>query len=47
MMPPLRELFHRIKVIVGLATTVSVVDSGDMPTSATGKAKRVIDNRNR
>lgn len=41
-----RELQHRIKTMVGVSTTVSILRTGEIPTSATGKAKRVIDLRN-
>ena len=41
-----RELQHRIKTMVGVTTTVSIVCTGEIPTSATGKAKRVVDLRN-
>jgi phenylacetate-CoA ligase len=41
-----RELQHRIKTMVGVSTTVSILRTGEIPTTATGKAKRVIDLRN-
>ncbi|MFM0284497.1 phenylacetate--CoA ligase [Paraburkholderia sediminicola] len=41
-----KELQHRVKTIVGVTTAVKVVNSGDIPTTATGKAKRVVDLRN-
>ncbi|SAL72457.1 phenylacetate-CoA ligase [Caballeronia choica] len=41
-----RELQHRIKTMVGVSTSVSILRTGEIPVSATGKAKRVIDLRN-
>jgi phenylacetate-CoA ligase len=41
-----RELQHRIKTMVGVSTTVSILRTGEIPATATGKAKRVIDLRN-
>ncbi len=40
-----RELQHRIKINVGVSTAVSILAHGQIPSSATGKAKRVIDLR--
>jgi phenylacetate-CoA ligase len=40
-----RELQQRVKTMVGVSTQVRVLDSGDLPTTATGKAKRVVDMR--
>jgi phenylacetate-CoA ligase len=40
-----RELQHRVKTMVGVSTQVRVLDSGKLPTTATGKAKRVVDMR--
>ncbi|MDR5793102.1 phenylacetate--CoA ligase [Caballeronia sp. LZ008] len=40
-----RELQHRVKTMVGVSTQVRVLDSGELPTTATGKAKRVLDLR--
>ncbi|HDR9504595.1 phenylacetate--CoA ligase PaaK [Burkholderia pyrrocinia] len=40
-----RDLQHRIKANVGVSTAVSIVRSGQIPTSTTGKAKRVVDLR--
>jgi len=39
------ELKHRIKTYVGVTTTVEVVDSGKIERTLTGKAKRIIDLR--
>jgi phenylacetate-CoA ligase len=41
-----RELQHRIKTMVGVSTSVSILRTGEIPVTATGKAKRVIDLRN-
>ena len=41
-----KELQHRVKTIVGVSTGVKVVNAGEIATTATGKAKRVIDLRN-
>jgi len=41
-----RELQHRIKTMVGVSTAVSILRTGDIPITATGKAKRVVDLRN-
>lgn len=40
-----RELQHRVKTIVGVTTAVNVVNAGAIMTTATGKAKRVVDLR--
>jgi phenylacetate-CoA ligase len=40
-----RELQHRIKTMVGVSTTVSVVLAGHIPVTSVGKAKRVVDLR--
>ncbi|CAE6942004.1 Phenylacetate-coenzyme A ligase [Paraburkholderia domus] len=40
-----KEVRHRVKTIVGVTTAVTVVNAGEIATSATGKAKRVIDLR--
>jgi len=40
-----RELQHRIKTNVGVSTAVAVVETGHIPVSAVGKAKRVLDLR--
>lgn len=40
-----RELQHRVKTMVGVSTQVRVLDSGELPTTGTGKAKRVLDLR--
>jgi phenylacetate-CoA ligase len=40
-----RELQSRVKTMVGVSTQVRVLDSGELPTTATGKAKRVLDLR--
>ena len=41
-----RELQHRIKTMVGVSTAVSILRTGEIPATATGKAKRVVDLRN-
>jgi phenylacetate-CoA ligase len=41
-----RELQQRIKTMVGISTSVSILRTGEIPTTATGKAKRVVDLRN-
>jgi len=40
-----RELQQRIKTMVGVSTTVTVVLAGHIPLTNTGKAKRVVDLR--
>ncbi|WP_454721090.1 MULTISPECIES: phenylacetate--CoA ligase PaaK [Cupriavidus] len=40
-----RELQHRVKTNVGVSTTVRVLDAGQIKTTATGKAQRVLDLR--
>ena len=40
-----RELQHRVKTIVGVTTAINVVNAGAIMTTATGKAKRVVDLR--
>lgn len=40
-----RELQHRVKTIVGVTTAVNVVNAGAIMTTATGKARRVVDLR--
>ncbi|SAK82326.1 phenylacetate-CoA ligase [Caballeronia hypogeia] len=42
-----KELQRRIKTMVGVTTDVTVLDAGQIPTSSTGKAKRIVDLRNR
>lgn len=39
------ELRHRIKTMVGVSAGVAVLPAGAISTSATGKARRVIDRR--
>lgn len=41
-----RELQQRIKTMVGISTAVSILRTGEIPATATGKAKRVVDLRN-
>ncbi|SAL68344.1 phenylacetate--CoA ligase PaaK [Caballeronia humi] len=41
-----RELQQRIKTMVGISTSVSILRTGEIPATATGKAKRVVDLRN-
>lgn len=41
-----RELQHQIKTMVGVSTSVSVVHAGEIETTGTGKAKRIVDLRN-
>lgn len=40
-----RELQHRVKTMVGVSTTVQVLNAGEIKTTATGKAQRVLDLR--
>ncbi|MBR7919085.1 phenylacetate--CoA ligase, partial [Burkholderia vietnamiensis] len=40
-----RELQHRIKTMIGVSAGVTVLAAGGIPTTATGKARRVIDRR--
>lgn len=40
-----KELQHHIKTYVGISTKVTIVPAGMIERTATGKAKRVIDNR--
>ncbi|WP_028215381.1 phenylacetate--CoA ligase PaaK [Paraburkholderia mimosarum] len=40
-----KELQHRVKTIIGITTAVTVTNAGEIATSVTGKAKRVIDLR--
>jgi phenylacetate-CoA ligase len=40
-----RELQQRIKTMVGISTSVSILRTGEIPATATGKAKRVVDLR--
>lgn len=40
-----RTLQHRIKTMIGISTSVFVLDAGEIPQSASGKAKRVVDLR--
>ncbi|KDP85466.1 phenylacetate--CoA ligase PaaK [Cupriavidus basilensis] len=40
-----RELQHRVKTMVGVSTAVRVLNAGEIKTTATGKAQRVLDLR--
>ncbi|MDF3832127.1 phenylacetate--CoA ligase [Cupriavidus basilensis] len=40
-----RELQHRVKTMVGVSAAVRVLNAGEIKTTATGKAQRVIDMR--
>ncbi len=40
-----RELQHRVKTMIGVSTAVRVLNAGEIKTTATGKAQRVLDLR--
>jgi phenylacetate-CoA ligase len=42
-----RELAHHIKTIVGISTTITVLDADALPRTTVGKARRVFDERPR
>lgn len=42
-----RELAHHIKTIIGISTTITVLDADALPRTTVGKARRVFDERPR